>query len=278
MTDYHDFGLGENKMTVSIVLTVNNRSPEVSRQVAESLALPGNEADEVIVVLDRPTKDAKEGAQSVYTPHGTLDPCSPYFHSHSVTFVGIDGPPGWKCPAKAWNAGFKAATSDLLYCISSEVVQEAGNVKKAVELAKDHNTAVFGACHNSTPTKLVVGAEPGLLASSKMPRPLGFIVCMPRKAVMDIGGFDEEFMKGFWYDDDDLFIRLWHAGLSFLFDDSIHGTHLDHGRPGLETKEGAAGIARNGAYMAKKHGTLYPWHELPKILYRREGQTKWEHP
>ena len=281
MTDYHDFGLGDNRMTVSIVLTINNRSPEVSRQVAESLALPGNEADELIVVLDRATPEAREGAVNAY---------SDIWNRPYNQFIDIDGPPGWKCPAKAWNAGFKAATSDLLYCISSEVVQEEGNVKKAVELctkwvggAPDnkivhYNTAVFGACHNSTPTQLVVGAEPGLLASSKMPRPLGFIVCMPRWAVDEIGGFDEEFMKGFWYDDDDLFIRLWHAGLSFLFDDSIHGTHLDHGRPGLETKEGQEGIERNAALMLKKHGTHHPWHELPKILYRREGQIKWEHP
>lgn len=260
-------------MTVSIVLTVNNRPEEVTKQVAKSLWLPGNlqEDDELIVVLDRPTPEAGKAAISWYSRAAGRTQNLP-------RFIPIEGDPGWKCPAKAWNAGFKAATSDLLYCISSEVVQEAGNVKKAVELAKDQNTAVFGACHNSTPTKLVVGAEPGLLASSKMPRPLGFIVCIPRKQVIDIGGFDEEFMNGFWYDDDDLFIRLWHAGLSFLFDDSIHGTHLDHGRPGLETKEGQAGIERNAALMLKKHGTHHPWHELPKILYRREGQTKWEHP
>ena len=127
-------------MTVSIVLTVNNRPPEVSQKVAESLALPGNEADELIVVLDRPDDEARSGAVLAYNDCG-----------HHVRFLKIYGEPGWKCPAKAWNEGFKAATSDLLYCISSEVVQEEGNVQKAVQLAKDGNTAVFGACHNSKP-------------------------------------------------------------------------------------------------------------------------------
>lgn len=268
-------------MTVSIILTVNNRPPEVSRAVAASLALPGNEANEYIIVLDRATPEAKEGAYDAYNTHLPIAP---------ITFVGLYGESGWKCPAAAWNAGFQAATSDLLYCISSEVVQEEGNVQKAVNLIMGNQkslseeaiyipkTAVFGACHNSKPTNLVVGAEPGLLASSKMPRPLGFIVCMPRLAVEKIGGFDEEFMKGFWYDDDDFFLRLWQSGVNFLFDDSIHGIHLNHDRPGLETAEGQAGIARNRATMLKKHGNVHPWPTLPKIVSQREGLTRWEHP
>ncbi len=265
-------------MTVSIILTVNNRSPEVCKQVAESLALPGNEADELIVVLDRPDLATLKAACEAYGDT-----------NHTVRFVEITGEPGWLCPAKAWNAGFNAASSDLLYCISSEVVQEAGNVKKATDLCGkwvggapdnrvvNYNTAVFGACHNSTAENLVVGAEPGLLASSKMPRPLGFIVCMPSWAVKKIEGFDEEFMKGFWFDDDDFFLRMWGAGVNFLFDDSIHGVHLHHERPGLATPEGQAGIERNRATMLKKHGTIHPWPTLPKVVTQRDGQTKWEH-
>ena len=110
--------------------------------------------------------------------------------------------------AKAWNAGIKAATGDLLYCISSETVQDQGNIEKARAICEDGQTVVFGACHNSEKTNLVVGAEPGLLVSSKMTRPLGFIVCMPAWAVKKIEGYDEGFMGGFWYDDDDFFLLL----------------------------------------------------------------------
>jgi len=259
-------------MSVSLILTVNNRSPEVSKAVADSLKLPGNEVDEIIVVLDRPTEEAKLGSSTyleLMVPEG----------GPTVRYVDIDGDPGWKGPAKAWNAGIKAAKGELLYCFSSEVVQDEGNVEKAVKLCANMQTVLFGACDNSTPVNLVVGAPPGLLVSSKMPRPLGFIVAMPSWAVKLIGGYDEEFTKrGFWYDDDDFFFRLWRTGVDFMFDDSVHGIHLDHARPGLETPEGQAGIKKNEAYMMEKHGVLRPLADVLRTQEFSEGRVVWRHP
>ena len=259
-------------MKTSLILTINNRSPQVSRLVAESFALPGNKVDETIVVLDRVDLATKGGAEAAYTSLKC-----------PVRFVETRGLPGWRGPAMAWNIGFAAAQGDLLYCISSEVVQNAGNVETARALAADFKTVVFGACHNSTPVNLVVGAEPGLLVSSKMPRPLGFIACLPRWAVKRVGGFDEAFMgtdeaPGYWYDDDDFYLRLWQTGLDFLFDDSIHGIHLDHPRPILDTPLGQAGIARNASLMMEKHHTAHPWPNLPKIVEHGEKRLRWKNP
>ena len=256
-------------MKLSIILTVNNRTPEVSRLVAESLKLPGNEVNDIIVVMDRPTLEAEKGAIAAYGDRNLRLP---------VRFIYVKGSTGWKGPARAWNAGFKAATGDLFYCISSEVVQEAHNVEKARVLCADNNTVVFGACHNSIPENLVVGAEPGELVSSNMPRPLGFIVCMPKENVELVGGFDEKFMQGYWFDDDDFFLEMWHTGVDFVFDDGIHGTHLHHARPVLSTEEGKAGILRNRAYMLKKHGTIHPWADLIRVESRQEGRLRWGHP
>ena len=255
-------------MALSLILTVNNRTPEVSKQVADSLKCAGNHPDELIVVIDRATDEARKGAVAAYAAVEGQFP---------VRFVYLDGEPGWKGPAAAWNAGFQAATGDLFYCISSETVQDAGNVEKARKICGKMDTAVFGACHNSEKTDLVVGAEPGLLVSSKMPRPLGFITCFPAKNCLDIGGFDENFMKGYWYDDDDFFLRMWRTGLDFVFDDSIHGTHLDHERPDLATPDGQAGIRVNEMYMLRKHGTAQPWSNLLRTEKRSEGKTVWGH-
>ncbi len=253
-------------MKTSLILTINNRTPEVSQQVADSFKLPGNKVDEVVVVLDRPTDEAREGALSKYTEL-----------AKDCKFPQIVGPQGWMGPAAAWNLGFKVATGDLLYCISSEVVQEEGNVETAEGLAADGNTAVFGACHNSKPENLVVGADPGLLVSSKMARPLGFIVCMPADKVKNVDGFDEAYMDGFWFDDDDFFLRMWNSGVDFLFEDKIHGTHLHHERPDLNTLEGQAKIATNRALMIQKHGRAHPWNDIPRITSYGHNQVRWMH-
>jgi len=252
---------------LSLILTINNRSPEVSKRVADSFKLKGNVCDEVVVVLDRVADEVKSGAVGAY---------SGLFGQHTK-FVMLDGDPGWKGPAKAWNAGFDAATGDLYYCISSEVVQDEHNVDTARAGCEDGRTVVFGACHNSEPENLVVGAEPGLLVSSAMPRPLGFIVCMPADKVKLVQGFDETFMKGFWYDDDDFFLRLWRTGLDFVFDDKIHGVHIAHDRPDLATEEGMAGIQRNRDYMLKKHGTDHPWNDLLRLEEYNDKRLAWRH-
>jgi GT2 family glycosyltransferase len=252
-------------MKLSLILTVNNRPPEVSRQVAAALKLPGNQPDELVVVLDRPL------AQVIYDTKAAYDNL-PF----PVDFVGVGGAPGWLGPARAWNAGFRAATGDTFMCISSEVVLDPNAVSQMRELV-DEKTAVFGACHNSVATNLVVGAEPGLLVSSHMARPLGFIVCMPAARVRAIAGFDEAFMAGFWYDDDDFFVRLWQTGLNFLFDDRIHGTHLDHERPDLATPEGQRKIQANAALMARKHGVTSAL-ALKRAISQGPGWLRWEHP
>ncbi|KKK61751.1 hypothetical protein LCGC14_3011220, partial [marine sediment metagenome] len=140
-------------MKISLILTVNNRTPEVSKAVADSLRLEGNQPDELIVVLDRPTPEAENGAINAY---GKL----PIDHSEvfNTKFVHVPGDPGWKGPARAWNHGFRTATGDYLYLISSEVVQDAGNLRKAREYCENHpNMALFGACHNSKLTQEVQG-------------------------------------------------------------------------------------------------------------------------
>lgn len=263
-------------MTVSLVLTINNRTPEVSKAVADSFRLPGNAVDEAVIVLDRPTDEARRGAAEAWSDF-SLDGSPRREVRHPVKFVEIEGPKGWICPAKAWNVGFEAASSDLLYQISSEVVQDPGNVDRARELASDGRTVVWGACHNSEAVQMVTGAEPGLLASSKLPRPLGFIVCYPRESMLSIGGNDLGFMEGLWYEDDDLFYRLWQTGLDFCFDDAIHGVHLHHERPGLATPEGQGKIQRNADYLIRKHGRRDLWAQVTKLEQRQDGRVWWRH-
>ena len=117
-------------MSITLVLTVHDRAAEVSAQVAASFMTTGNLPDAAVIVLDRPTEEARAGAIAAYGPL----PCK-------TTFVELDGPPGWLSPVRAWNAGFAVVETEYLYAISSEVVQEEGNLLNAellLEIGRAH--------------------------------------------------------------------------------------------------------------------------------------------
>ena len=258
-------------MKLSACLTIHNRTPEVSKLVAESLRLPGNQPDELLIVLDRPTDEARQGVEEFYRP-------LPF----PVRTVEIKGEPGWGSPVPAWNKAFGSVSGDHLYAFSSETVQAAGNLDKARSLVEEGPVVVFGKAECSCgPMGQEVnwgGQAPGnLLVDAAHPRPLGFLWAAPVTNVRQIGGMDKAFIDGFFYDDDDFFIRLWRTGLDFVFTDDISGIHLHHERPVLASPEGMAGIERNRAYMLGKHGTLQPWAGALRLTESRPGRTTWRH-
>src|SRR3990167_5555796 len=120
-------------MKLSACLTIHNRTPEVCKLVAESLRLPGNQPDELLIVLDRPTDEARQGIEEFYRP-------LPF----PVRTVEIKGEPGWGSPVPAWNKAFGSVSGDHLYAFSSETVQAAGNLDKARTMVAEGQVVVFG--------------------------------------------------------------------------------------------------------------------------------------
>lgn len=270
-------------MKISLILTIHNRSAEVSRQVADSFREPGNRPDEVIVVLDRATAEAKDGARSAWEGYEA-----------PVRFITIPGEPVWKSPVKAWNFGFAAATGDVLYCASSETVQAPWNVEHVRRFLSVGNDApvISGVEPPSTILPICIhgkaecscgpggqevnwgpGTPGNLLCDSRHPRPLGFIWAAPAAAIKQMGGYDEKFDQGLWYDDNDFFMRMWQTGLDFLFTDEVVGTHLHHERPGLN----AEAINRNLAYIMSKYGGVPDFNKLPRIEEFTQTSTRWSH-
>ena len=255
---------------ITLALTIHNRSREVSQQVADSLRLPGNSPDAAIIVLDRPTPDA---LQATYAAYQDLPFPTQFIHIK-------DGPAGWLSPVRAWNTAFRHVQTSHLYCISSDTVQAPGNIDIARKLLTElPNTALHGSASCSCgPQGQEVnwgGQAPGnLLCDAAHPRPLGFIWAAPTAPVKAIDGYDEAFMAGFWYDDNDFFYRLWEAGLNFTFTNSLHGTHIHHERTALSQ----AGISTNTAYMLRKWGSLDPLSSALHLTSRPDPDTThWKH-
>jgi hypothetical protein len=258
-------------MRLSACITINARSATDLELVFDSMRDQAH--DEFIIVLDAPTPDIAHY-------------CRTYWEDDQRTvFMPIDRPPGWRSPVKAWNVGYSRVTGDLLYCFSSETVQQPGNVAKAKAMLEQEPAVIFGkaecSCGPDGQEVYWGGTAPGnLLSNAAHPRPLGFIWAAPMPNVRKMGGWDETFDRGLWFDESDFFYRLWRTGLNFVFDDAIAGTHLHHARPGLETPEGKAAIQTNLAYITAKLGSTNPIADLPKIISANPthpGRTVWKH-
>ena len=256
-------------MKLSALITLNDRDISVCDTVFDTMR--EQDHDEFVIVLDR-------------TPAALAEYARRWWRNDPRTrFVEIAGEPRWRSPVRAWNVGFRELTGDMVYAFSSETVQRPQNIEHArALLAAEPRTLIFGKAECSCgPYGQEVnwnGTAPGnLLCDSEHPRPLGFIWAGPVDSVRRIGGYDEEFAEGFWFDDNDFFYRLWNDGLDFAFDDSISGIHLHHERPGLATPAGRAGIQRNAAYILAKHRTPDPLGEIQKRVEYGPGRCKWRH-
>ena len=250
--------------TIAVCLTIHDRPEDVLKRVFDSL-LPQS-FDQMVVVLDR-APSRLDGFVRSYL-----------WDDDRIEIVSIDGGMGWRCPAMAWNTAFGRVRTELVYCLSSETIQEPGSVRAAAELLDGPPAIVFGRAECSCgPDGGEVNwngtAPSNLLCDAAHPRPLGFIWAGPMWAIRSIGGYDEGFMAGHWYDDNDFFFRLWNLGIPFVFTDRIGGLHLHHDRHSLSAET----IRINHDYIVKK------WGKIPVVqpvssdaVIGRPGITVWK--
>lgn len=252
---------------LTVVMTVNNRSYDVLNSVFDSLR--AQPYANLIVVADGIEPESDEALRS-------LLPTMP-----RATRIDLARPRGWLCPAKAWNLGLERIDTELSMMISSDTIQGKSNITTARTILSNSQGVVFGAARCSIDGCPEVtwndGTASHVLCDAAHPRPLGFVVVMPTWAIRACQGFDEGFMAGHWYDDDDLFFRIWATGLNFAFVDDISGVHIHHERAELSP----LAIEKNKAYILSKYGVERPLEmEMNRggmAIESSAGKTLWRH-
>lgn len=235
--------------TISLALTLHDRPESTIKRVG--MALAENRVDQLILVLDRPTQEVRDSY------HWFID-----HTGYDFVKVELPGEGGWRCSAAAWNAAFSEVASELLVCISSDVVMEPGCTTRLAAHLAAYPAVIYGKVLDENPEvgdQLAKGLTRKVLCSSREPRPLGFIMGLPMWAVRATGGYDEGLMEGIWYEDGDWTQRLWAEGLPFVFDDAVRGVHISHPRPFLDEQDGVRKQHINMHYMIRKWGSLNPF-------------------
>lgn len=129
-------------------------------------------------------------------------------------------------PSKAFNIGVRAAKYDRIIITSPEVCPKTNVLAQLTELAgKNVVCQVFDEDEEGNQTLSLVNNH------YRNINPAYYFLAMYNKADIEkINGWDEEFMKGYAYEDDDFGARWNRAGLPFEIHEEIQAVHQYHPR------------------------------------------------
>lgn len=251
-------------MKVSILTAIHEKPVEtwekvlagLSAQQADQAVIVHDRSSEAILDLTRASRQAIEG--------GLRGQASDY---GGVSILTLTGPPGWRSPCVSFNAGLDAVTGDVTLLSHSDIVQAPGNVERVRAHFSEHpHSVLFGQVVESNPERLTGAGNAGpLLMGTRNPRPLTWCMAAPTAALRQIGGWDEAYMQGVCYEDDDLTCRLWKAGLDFHFVDDFLAIHETHSRayfnsyrmlPNMTTFIGRYGCRSSHDYVLRSKPTV----------------------
>lgn len=137
-------------------------------------------------------------------------------------------------PSKALNIGVREAKYDNIIITSPEVKPSDDLLSRLSEVL-DQNVVcqVFDQSEEGNLTSLVCTGY-----RDESPA-MYFLACFRKQDIEAINGWDEDFMKGYAYEDNDFGARWVRAGLPFTVRDDIQATHQWHPR-GETIKNGMA--------------------------------------
>lgn len=143
----------------------------------------------------------------------------------NVRFVSYTVESGFN-PSKAFNLGMKSAKYDHIIITSPEVRPDTEVLSQLMEsLGQNVLCQVFDEGSEGQIDAVLINS------GYRHQTPAFYFLAMyNRKDIEAINGWDEDFMKGYAYEDDDFGARWVRAGLPFTFRDDIRGVHQYHPR------------------------------------------------
>lgn len=146
------------------------------------------------------------------------------------------------CPSKGFNEGVKVTKYDNIVIAFPEVKPITdffgiiSTLDKGVYMA-----TVYDMKENGQRAQTIL--KPGYRDETPA---YYFLAVYPKESILNINGWDEDYMGGYWYDDDEFGWRMKQSGVSFEVRSDIEGEHQYHDRGHYtESAEAKAGMALN---------------------------------
>jgi glycosyltransferase involved in cell wall biosynthesis len=149
-------------------------------------------------------------------------------------------------PALAMNRAIAEANGKRLMFLSSDCMIP----KFAVDQAKKCSDYYWIA-------SVMDQASNIMYVCDQRPVPLHFFSSCKKEHVEAIGGFDENYLRGIAYEDNDFGVRLGLYCRHVVFDQEVMVVHQSH--PPLSYSDKGVGLHINEDYTMKKWGSAIPW-------------------
>lgn len=160
-------------------------------------------------------------------PTRNMDEVYDYLNTHQlmrdVCLISYKHEIGFNC-SKALNIGVRHARTDRVIITSPEVIPNSNVLAqltpKVNTLCQVYDQDQDGTLGISLVNTTFRGGTPAMY----------FLACFNRKDILAINGWDEAFMDGYAYEDDDFGNRWVRAGIPFVIRDDLTALHQYHPR------------------------------------------------
>lgn len=223
----------------SFIMTVYNREPEVLLSTLRGLFRSIDDDSEVIVVND----GSEYGYQWARAYAEPRFPRFKWLDIEPYEACRING--NFNNPAKAFNAALSLATGKRLYVMSSDVIVTPNAIKQSLKF--DFSEMAW------TPLVLDLESSVHYCGPSRV-FPAPWCLGLDRQIAIDAGGWDENYLKGMCYEDNDFIGRTLLKTGRFIGDWSVQVYHQSHLQPAYEVHEEHVMLANriNKTYTKRK--------------------------
>lgn len=223
-------------MKLSVVMPHHKRTPHLEKTLRQYVAL--HSGSEIFKETEFIIVDGSGGQNTEFL--AMIDRMKPFMNLKAL-FVEEKR----KGIVLAMNIGIRQACGEFVVLQHSECVPMTENVLDEIYKGMTPETYLSCACYSMTQGATLdffAGKNPILESHMAIgdgsagwynhsvynPRHLHFFICVPRRALLNIGGYDEDYAEKAGYDDDDIRDRLVAHGLTITPRDDLFCLHLWH--------------------------------------------------
>lgn len=228
-------------MKTSILMTVHDREPEVLLATLRALRRSGASSEDVEIVI------ANDRSEMTY--EWLIEYACRWLSVVWVKVPAYDAfrlPGGHNGPSRAFNEALRASSGERIVVMSSDIIVTPGAFRAM--LAHDVDEGMW------TPKVWDIDGRPfrEYCGPSRI-FPMPWFLLASRRALMEVGGWDEEYLLGLSFDDNDIAARvgLYHGKFFVDFDQVVFHQSHDPVSPG------------NAAHETNRKYTKEKWQGIP---------------